>query len=120
MKRLTDINIAVIFLLFAVVQINDGDAVKWVPPYLLITYVAFNSYRGRHFLIGSAALLIFYLIWMSTYLPHMRSWISDGLPSITESMKADSPFIELSREFFGLLLCALASFYYLLIAKRNR
>ena len=120
MKKFIDIIIAVIFLLFAIVQINDGDAIKWMPPYLLITYVAFNSYRGRHFLLGSVAILIFYLVWMSTYIPHMQSWVSDGMPSITESMKAESPYIELSREFFGLLLCALAALYYLIKAKRLR
>ncbi len=118
MKQISDIIIAVIFILFALVQFNDGDAIKWVPPYLLIAYVAFNSYRGRHFLIGSAALLIFYIVWMMTYIPHMQSWISDGMPSITASMKAESPYIELSREFFGLLLCAIAALYYLIKAKR--
>jgi hypothetical protein len=40
------------------------------------------------------------------------------MPSITASMKAESPYIELSREFFGLLLCAIAALYYLIKAKR--
>jgi len=119
-KKIIDIILAVIFLLFAAVQFNDGDALKWVPPYLLIAYIAFNAYRDRYFLIGTAIILIFYLIWMSTYITHMQSWISDGMPSITESMKAESPYIELSREFFGLLLCALAALYYLIKAKRLR
>lgn len=120
MKRISDIIIAIIFLLFAMVQLNDGDAIKWVPPYLLISYIAFNSYRGRHWLIGSAIVLIFYIIWMTSYIPHMQSWIADGMPSITTSMKAESPYIELSREFFGLLLCAIAALYYLIKAKNIR
>jgi len=120
MKRASEIIVVVVFLLFAIVQLNDGDAIKWVPPYLLIAYIAFNAYRDRYFLIGTAIVLIFYLIWMSTYITHMQSWISDGMPSITESMKAESPYIELSREFFGLLLCALAALYYLIKAKRLR
>ena len=119
MLKVVDVIIGIVFLLFAVVQINDGDALMWVPPYLIITYLAFNSYRKRYFLIGTLILLIFFLIWMSRYIPHMREWVADGMPSIAESMKAESPYIELSREFFGLLLCALTTLYYLIKAKQN-
>ncbi len=113
-------SIAVIFVLFALVQLNDSDAVMWVPPYLLVAYLAFRAGSHNYYMLGSAILLIFFIVWMSMYQPHMRDWVADGMPSITESMKAESPYIELSREFFGLLLCALTTTYYLIIAKRNR
>ena len=120
MKKIIDIIIGITFLLFAAVQINDGDALMWVPPYLIISYLAFNSYRRKYFLVGTVILFIFFVIWMSKYIPHMQEWIADGMPSIAESMKAESPYIELSREFFGLLMCALATLYYLIKAKQNR
>ena len=120
MKKIIDLILGVVFLLLALVHINDGDAIVWVPPYLIIAFLAFNSYCSKYFIIGSTLLLLFFLIWLSRYIPHMREWIADGMPSITESMKAESPYIELSREFFGLTLCALASLYYLIKAKQNR
>ena len=53
-----------------------------------------------------------YGLWMLTYSPDILDWINKGLPSITGSMKAESPFIEFVREFFGLLLCLLTCLYY--------
>jgi len=38
------------------------------------------------------------------YLPDFITWLNTGMASITDSMKAASPYIELVREFLGLVL----------------
>ena len=111
--------IALLFLLFAVVQWNDPDYLKWIPPYIIIAYIAFQAARGQFYRWWTILLIILFVIWMAPYLPHMKQWLEDGMPSITESMQAESPYIELSREFFGLLLCLLASFYYFYLSSKN-
>ena len=50
---------------------------------------------------------------MGMLLPDFIDWIQNGAESITQSMKAEKPHIELTREFLGLLICALAlGFHY--------
>jgi hypothetical protein len=38
-------------------------------------------------------------------LPDFINWVKMGAPTITGSMKAESPFVELTREFLGLVIC---------------
>jgi len=61
-----------------------------------------------------------YSLWVLTYIPDVVNWFSQGTPSITGSMKAESPFIEFVREFFGLLLCLGACIYYARKERRER
>lgn len=48
--------------------------------------------------------IIISAIGVGILIPDFISWIQDGMPSITESMKAEKKHIELTREFLGLLL----------------
>jgi len=104
--------VAAIFLLFALVQYNDPDFYIWVPAYLLVSILIILYDRGkpinRAFLIAAVG----YAVWMFTYIPNLIHWIQEGLPSITGTMKAESPFIEFVREFFGLAICLLATVIY--------
>ncbi|GLR17989.1 transmembrane 220 family protein [Portibacter lacus] len=93
-----------IFLLFAYFQWNDPDSVKWIIYYLLVAGVIF----GTAFRINRKAYIYIMLavstIWMFTLLPNAMEWVNDGMPSIVDSMKASSPYIELVREFLGLFI----------------
>jgi len=112
--------IGIFFLLFAIVQWNDPDSLLWIILYTVIAVIAFLAFRDKYFLwpytIFTAALLISLL----TYAPDIMAWFNDGMPSITTSMKASSPYIELIREFFGLLISLIAMSYYLTLSKKNR
>jgi len=59
------------------------------------------------------AAVILYGVWMTSYTPELMDWLNEGMPSITGSMQAESPFIEFVREFFGLALCFVTSYVYL-------
>ena len=50
--------------------------------------------------------------------PAFVDWIRSGMPSITGQMKAESPFIEVVREFLGLTI-ALAIMIYLFFYDRS-
>jgi len=54
-----------------------------------------------------------YFLGMCLYIPDVISWVSKGTPTIAGSMKAESPFIEFVREFFGLGICLAATTWYL-------
>lgn len=108
MKKFVFLLLAVFFVGFAYVNLNDPDPFKWVAAYastaILFAFAAFG--RADRRIVGSLALSFF--LWMCTLLPGMVDWVSVGLPSITDEMQATAPHIEVVREFLGLLIAVLA------------
>lgn len=104
--------IAGLFFLFAACQYNDPDFYIWIPIYMIVAIVAWLYGEGRFHLRITQLLLAAYVLSMFLYYPDVVSWIENGTPSIAGTMKAESPFIEFIREFFGLGICALALGYY--------
>lgn len=100
--------IAILFVLFAIVQLNDPDPWLWVLMYALTAAVyvwSIFTAVPKWLLYGGLGVVIF---WMLSLLPDFISWVQMGMPTITGSMKAEAPHIELTREFLGLLICGLA------------
>lgn len=105
--------ISVLFFLFAIVQWNDPDPYLWIVLYLAIAVVPLFYLKDNlnTFIIG-AGLFVLMLI-TATYVPALVKWVGEGMPTITGSMHAESPHIELIREFFGLVLSlAVLGYYY--------
>ena len=101
MKILNSV-LAVMFILFAAVQYNDPDPYIWMPIYLLPAAVCGFAAVGRVFdrrvILAGMVVLGIYAI---SYLPDFFNWIKMGMPSIVQTMKAETPFVELTREFFA-------------------
>lgn len=100
--------LAVVFTLFAAVQWNDPDILRWMAIYLLVAVVSGFAAFGRYYRYPILVGLGICLIWMASLVPDFIHWIRMGAPSITHEMKATQPHIELTREFLGLLLAGLA------------
>ena len=107
-----------IFLLFAYFQWNDPDSFKWIIYYLVIAGLSFASLFQVNKARYIYAMLILSAIWMISLLPNAITWVMDGMPTIVESMKASSPYIELVREFLGLLISILMLLFLLYDNKR--
>jgi len=96
------------FLAFAYVNLNDNDVWLWVGIYLAVTIccglVVFKVYYPVVYL----ALIVFYLCYAAILLfvkDGVLDWITKyKRPSIVETMQATKPYIEKTREFFGLLI----------------
>ena len=119
--KITNFILAGVFILFAVVQFNDPDPLKWVGFYSYVAGVsllaAFGNFRRWIILAGLAVFLIEFIRLM----PEFMNWINMGAPTITGTMKTEEPHIELTREFLGLLICILAmGFHYWQAIKANR
>ncbi len=96
--------VALLFGLFAYWQLNDPDWPLWVGMYGAVALVAAWWALGR-----PPRLLVFLalgiaVVWMCTLIPDLLTWIGEGMPTIAGQMKAESPHIELTREFFGLFI----------------
>ena len=101
--RLWQIITSVVFGSFAIMQWNDPDPFLWTLVYGVVGLMAlFYSNIRRSYII---ILLFIYLIFFLSYVPSIVNWVKAGMPSITSSMKAESPFIELIREASGLVIC---------------
>ncbi len=112
--------VAVIFMLFAYWQFNDPDWYIWIPAYLLVAIITgWQSFGGapRKFIAFTMGLLV---AWLLVRIPDLIDWLRNGTPSIVQEMKAESPHIELTREFLGLAIClGTLSIYYFKLGKRG-
>lgn len=105
--------IAGLFVLFAAVQYNDPDFYLWVPAYVIVAFLLWYYDRSWLPMYWYGIATVLYLLLALYYVGDVISWFGDGAPSIAGSMKAETPFIEYVREFFGACLCLGACVYYL-------
>lgn len=102
------------FVYFAYLNLNDIDPWLWVPIYLSAAaccgLTVFGIYFPRIYLLLIALYLIYAII-LFFATDGVRDWIIKyKSPSIVESMQAAKPWIEKTREFFGLLIISGALF----------
>lgn len=98
----------ILFILFAAVQYNDPDPYIWVPIYLFAAWLCFQSIRLRYNRILYIIGLVLYGLY-ALYLLFDKSGVIDWITehnseNIVQSMKATKPWIEETREFFGLII----------------
>jgi hypothetical protein len=107
---LTILNIVflVSFLLFAYVNLNDPDAWLWVTIYMVAAICCGLAIFKRYYPVVYLVAIAFYLVY-AVQLFFSRDGVWDWItkyktPSIVETMQATKPYIEKTREFFGLLI----------------
>jgi hypothetical protein len=107
---LTILNVVflVSFLLFAYVNLNDPDAWLWVTIYMVAAVCCGLAVFKRYYPVAYLAAIVFYLgyaVQLFFSSDGVLDWIRKyKTPSIVESMQATKPYIEKTREFFGLLI----------------
>lgn len=98
----------IFFILFAALQYNDPDPWLWVPIYLYSAILCWLAFRGKYFpkafLFGIIAYLG-YAVLLFFEKDGVLDWITKhDADNIAGTMKAETPWIEDTREFFGLLI----------------
>jgi Ca2+/Na+ antiporter len=97
-----------LFILFAGLQYNDPDPYLWIPIYLYAAVLCWMAFKGKFY---PAA----YIIGMIGYLGYgvflfftnngVEDWVTKHhAENIAATMQAEKPWIEDTREFFGLLI----------------
>lgn len=114
---------AFLFLVAAVLQYNDPDPVLWMPIYLFGAVLCFLAARHRFYPKAYVAGMILYGIYAG-YLFFTTDGVLDWMQehdseNIAQTMKATKPWIEDTREFFGLLLLIAALAVNLAAARRH-
>ncbi|MDB4902858.1 MAG: hypothetical protein JWQ63_2139 [Mucilaginibacter sp.] len=100
------------FLVFAYVNLNDVDAPLWVTIYMVAAICCGLAVFGKYFPTINIIAISFYLVYAIILFfakDGVRDWILKyKKPSIVETMQAEKPYIEKTREFFGLLIISTA------------
>ena len=114
-----------LFIVFAALQYNDPDPYLWVPIYMYTAVLCWLAARQRYFtkayLFGIVVYAI-YAVYKIFDANGLLDWFNlHHAENIAETMKAEKPWIEESREFFGLviLIIVLAINYFVTIKKRK-
>ncbi len=113
----------IIFIGFAALQYNDPDPYVWIPIYMYAAVLCWFAFQKKYYpraYIAGIIVYAAYAIYLFFDKNGVWDWITKhGSENIAETMKADKPWIEESREFFGLTILIavlLINFFY---AKRK-
>ncbi|HEX5024277.1 MAG TPA: transmembrane 220 family protein [Agriterribacter sp.] len=106
--KVFNITFCMLFVIAAALQYNDPDPWLWVPLYLYGAAMCWLAFRGKYYpgayLVGIAVYLAYALY---KFFEHegALSWITEHhAENIAGTMKAATPWIEDTREFFGLII----------------
>jgi len=114
----------ILFVFSAALQYNDPDPYVWMPIYLYgaaLCFLAFRrKYYPRAYLIGIAVYFVYamYLVFTND---GVLDWLNKhNAESLVQTMKAEKPWIEDTREFGGLLILIVVLLIDYFYAKRKR
>jgi hypothetical protein len=121
--KIFNIAFCVIFIVFAALQYNDPDPYLWVPIYLWVAFLCMQASKNKFFpkaYILTIVVFSLYAIYKIVDQNGLLDWINEHhAENIAETMKAEKPWIEESREFFGLLILIAVLIADLIYAKRK-
>lgn len=121
--KIFNIIFCILFILFAALQYNDPDPYVWVPIYLyaaVLCWLAFrNKFFSRAYLFGIIAYSV-YALYKVFDQNGLIAWITQhNAEDIAATMKAEKPWIEESREFFGLVILVVVLLIDYIYARRK-
>ena len=97
-----------IFIVFGALQYNDPDPYLWIPIYLFAAFLCWKASKGAFhpmITLTSIAFFTLYAIYKVFDQNGLLDWVNiHHAENIAETMKAEKPWVEESREFFGLVI----------------
>lgn len=118
--RILNFTLAVMFLVFAFVQVNDPDPVIWILIYgamAVISIMAIFEFYPKKLIIG---LLVVYVLYSFVYVPGVLEWLREDNKALLfdDLAKMQYPYIEQAREFLGLFICIIVLVFYTLRSRK--
>lgn len=113
----------IVFIFFAALQYNDPDPYVWVPIYGYAAVLCWLAFRNKYYpgalLLGMAVYFV-YAVYKVFDQNGLIDWITKHHgENIAETMKAEKPWIEETREFFGLVILIVVLLIDYIYAKRK-
>jgi hypothetical protein len=112
-----------LFIFSAALQYNDPDPYVWIPIYMygaVLCWLAFrNKFFPRAYLTGIIIYTV-YAVGLFFWKNGVLDWMAQHhAENIAATMKAEKPWIEETREFFGLLILVVVLLTDYFYAKRK-
>ena len=112
------------FIGFAYLNLNDVDPYIWVPLYLVPAYfcgaIVYSKFYPKLYLLFIAVFTV-YAGYYFFCADGVLDWINKHeAENIAQTMKAQKPWIEDTREFFGLIILIVVLGIDYIYAKRNQ
>ncbi len=106
--KIFNIIFCLLFIFSAALQYNDPDPYLWIPIYMygaVLCWLAFrNKFYPRAYLFG-IVIFLGYAVYLFFAKDGVLDWITKyNAEDIAATMKAEKPWIEETREFFGLVI----------------
>ncbi len=106
--------LGLVFLSFALLQLNDPDPVRWFLIYFLVAALCLTTLFVRIDRRLLQVFLVLLLAYAAYHLPYFTDWLqTSNKEEIFGEMVYEKPYLEGTREFLGLLLAAGAVTYLL-------
>jgi hypothetical protein len=106
--KILNIFFVILFILSAALQYNDPDPYIWMPIYLYGAWVCILAFQKKYVPVLYYVGLSFYSLYAIYLLiddTGVISWATEhNAENIAQGMKATKPWIEETREFFGLVI----------------
>lgn len=120
--KILNLVLAIMFVVFAFLQVNDPDPLLWIGIYgamaILCVLAAFRMFYKWVIL----ALLVAFVGYAIYLFPGVQEWLAQDDKSVLfdDLAKMQYPFVEDSREFLGLVICMVVLIMHLFQAGRSR
>jgi len=117
--KILNIFFCVVFVIFAALQYNDPDPYVWIPIYMYAAVLCALAASNRFYPLATWAGIALYAVY-AVYKFFCANGVLDWIryhhsENIAGTMKATKPWIEETREFFGLMILIvvlLADYWY--------
>ena len=121
--KIFNIIFCILFVICAGLQYNDPDPYLWIPIYLFGAVLCWFAFRGEYFgtpmLVGIGCYLL-YAVFLFFAKDGVEDWVTKhNAEDIAATMKATKPWIEDTREFFGLIILSAVLLINYFYAKRK-
>src|SRR5690242_17987169 len=105
--RMLNSFLALMFMAFAFVQVNDPDPILWILIYGAMAAISVMAIFEYYIPKVMWALTAGYLVYCLILFPGLIDWLNSDDKSLLfdDIAKMQYPYIEESREFLGLVIC---------------
>ena len=118
--KLVNLLLALMFMVFAFLQINDPDPVLWILIYGAMAVVCILAAFKVYSRIAIGILLVAFIAYSFVFLDGVIEWFAQPDRSVLfdDVMKMEHPYIEESREFLGLAICIIILIIHLVLSRK--
>jgi hypothetical protein len=118
--RILNSILALMFMAFAFVQVNDPDPILWILIYGVMAIISVMAIFEYFIPALMYALGLGYLVYLVILFPGMMDWYNSPDRSLLfdDLAKMQYTYIEEAREFLGLAICLIVLAFYILRARQ--